>query len=86
MRSNNTRGFSRDLVLLSFGLMVMIFGLILAFLMVVYSRIQLPQTIGIPIYEQHSEKTAQTVRESTSTRLDNSRVRQQDPESSGVVN
>jgi hypothetical protein len=84
-QSTGGRGSISDLTFLALGLMVFVFGLVLSFLLVVYSRTQLPQTIGIPMYEQHSSKSSQTVRESTNTRLDNNRVHPENSESEGMV-
>jgi hypothetical protein len=83
---SRSREFNRDLVYLTLALMLMVFGLLLTFLMVVYSRSLPPQIVRIPTYEQHKETTrTETVRESPSTRLDNSRVRQQDSGSEGDI-
>jgi hypothetical protein len=73
------------IVLLTFGFMMMVFGLILAFLLVVYSRTQLPQTIGIPIYEQRTSVSTSKVLEQTAPRLDNERVHPENTEVKGVV-
>ncbi len=83
---NKAREWNRDLVYLTLALMLMVFGLLLTFLMVIYSRSLPPQIVRIPTYEQHKETSrTETVRESPSTRLDNNRVRQQDSGSQGDI-